>query len=83
MVRQLGVRETLYGAFEVKYRFHGIFIFLYPSFFVRSQSLFLRPDPQYRKAGARRGCQGRRFFSAAVGLSLTGPSTTALSMRSG
>src|SRR4249919_3142297 len=28
------------------------------SFFVRSESPFLRPDPQYCKAGARRSCQG-------------------------
>ncbi|WP_212491489.1 hypothetical protein, partial [Bradyrhizobium liaoningense] len=28
------------------------------SFFVRSESPFLRPDPRQRQAVARRGCQG-------------------------
>jgi hypothetical protein len=34
------------------------YFFLQSNFFVRLESPFLRPDPQYRKAGARRSCQG-------------------------
>jgi len=57
--------------------------FLHSSFFVRLESPFLRPDPFIPAAVARRGCQGRRFLSAAESSSLTGPSTTALSVAIG
>jgi hypothetical protein len=44
---------------------------------------FSRPDQQHAEAVARSGRQGRRFFSAAEGLSLTGASTVARYGRSG
>src|SRR6266576_3723992 len=58
-------------------------------FFVRPGIPFLRPDPQYWKAGARRSCQGwpsHQPFHPALrlpGHTLTAPSTAARSMRSG
>ena len=46
----------VYGAFFVK-RFQSGASFLI-SFFVRPGAPFLRPNPQYCEAGARRSCQG-------------------------
>jgi hypothetical protein len=57
-VTRVNAEQALYGAFEVKHLFHGILHFLHSSFFVRLGIPFLRPDPQYCKAGARRSCQG-------------------------
>src|SRR5271169_3017550 len=54
----MNTEQALYGAFEVKHLFHGIPHFLHSSFFVRLGIPFLRPNPQYCKAGARRSCQG-------------------------
>jgi hypothetical protein len=56
------INESLYGAFEVKHLFHSILHFLHPSFFVQLGIPFLRPDPQYCKASARRSCQGWPSF---------------------
>ena len=59
------------------------------SFFVRSQSPFLRPDPRFADAVARRNCQGwppRQpcgMLRALPGHTLTGSSTTARWVRSG
>src|SRR5712672_1026591 len=33
-------------------------LFFFVSFFVRSESPFLRPDPRFAYVGARRSCQG-------------------------
>src|SRR5258707_12725973 len=82
-------REALYGAFEVKHLFHGILHFLHSSFFVRLGIPFLRSDPQYCKAGARRSCQGWPspqpcgVLRPCQGHTLTASSTTARLMRSG
>src|SRR5882757_6143387 len=86
---RVNAEQTLYGAFEVKHLFHGILHFLHSSFFVRLGIPFLRPDPQYCKAGARRSCQGWPsphpcgVLRALPGHTLTASSTTARLMRSG
>src|SRR5437868_5735448 len=80
--------HSLYGAFVVKEFGQGHA----PSclgFFVRSDRPFLRPDPRYAHVGARRSCQGWPFAPALQqatclpGHTLTAPSTTARSVRSG
>src|SRR5664280_2073667 len=48
----------LYGAFLVKKFKQGSPSFFFVSFFVRFESLFLRPDRGFAHAGARRSCQG-------------------------
>ena len=55
---RVNAEQALYGAFEVKHIFYTTLHFLHSSFFVRLGIPFLRPDPQYFKAGARRSCQG-------------------------
>ena len=74
----------LYGAIFVK-RDHAIFVFLYHSHsFVRpAPASILPPRPHISIAAARGGSQGRRFFSAAEGSSLTDASTAAGWRRSG
>jgi len=57
--------------------------FVIPFFCSTRAASILPSRPHISIAVARSGGQGRRFFSAAEGLSLTGPSTTALSVRSG
>src|SRR5580704_15853682 len=53
-------------------------------FFVRPGVPFLRPDPQYYKAGARRARQGwPRLRGHPKGLALTGTSTAARLSGSG
>jgi hypothetical protein len=49
---------TLYGASFVKGSAVQRMFLSFVSFFVRSESPFLRPDPQQRQAVARRSCQG-------------------------
>ena len=50
--------RPLYGAFLVKKFKQGGASFFFVSFFVRFESLFLRPDRGFAHAGARRSCQG-------------------------
>ena len=50
--------RPLYGAFLVKEFKQSGASFFFVSFFVRSESLFLRPDRGFAHAGARRSCQG-------------------------
>ena len=50
--------RPLYGAFLVKKFKQGGPSFFFVSFFVRFESLFLRPDRGFAHAGARRSCQG-------------------------
>jgi hypothetical protein len=65
----------LYGAFLVKGARNATFSFflplLYPFFCSTAPQVFFRPDRKRSKADACNGGQGRRFFSAAGGLSLT------------
>src|ERR1700719_2377491 len=59
-VTRVNAEQALYGAFVVK-RFQSgdpFFLAFLIGFFVRPGIPFLRPDPQYCKAGARRSCQG-------------------------
>ena len=49
---------SLYGAFFVKEFARAAHLFSFVSFFVRSQSPFLRPDPRFADVVARRSCQG-------------------------
>jgi hypothetical protein len=64
----------------------SLFLAFFVGFFVRSGIPFLRPDPQYCKAGARRSCQGwpsHRPFQVLCPCqahALTAPSTAAQSM---
>src|SRR5258708_38384285 len=66
----------------------SLFLAFFIGFFVRPGIPFLRPDPQYCKAGARRSCQGwpsHQPFHVALDLpghTLTALSTAAHSMRS-
>src|SRR5882724_2050222 len=48
----------LYGAFFVKEFARAANLLSFVSFFVRSQSPFLRPDPRFADVVARRSCQG-------------------------
>ena len=48
----------LYGAFFVKEFARASNLLSFVSFFVRSQSPFLRPDPRFADVVARRSCQG-------------------------
>src|SRR6266511_6182297 len=63
---------ALYGASKVKHRSEGTVIFLHSSFLVRPGSPFLRPDPQFSTAVARRGGQGRATIARPRGLVLDG-----------
>ena len=49
---------SLYGAFFVKKFARAENLLSFVSFFVRSQSPFLRPDPRFADVVARRSCQG-------------------------
>jgi len=49
---------SLYGAFFVKEFARAANLLSFVSFFVRSQSPFLRPDPRFADVVARRSCQG-------------------------
>src|SRR5258708_4199248 len=49
---------SLYGAFFVKGFARAANLLSFVSFFVRSQSPFLRPDPRFADVVARRSCQG-------------------------
>jgi hypothetical protein len=76
----------LYGAFFVKgyHRYHPIFVFLVIPFFCSTRAAsILPPRPHISIVVARSGGQGRRFFSAAEGSSLTAASTAAGCRRSG
>jgi hypothetical protein len=79
---------SLYGAFFVK-EFARASNRLSFSFFVRSQSPFLRPDPRFADVVARRSCQGwpppptLRHAPSLPGHTLTASSTTARLVRSG
>jgi hypothetical protein len=73
----------LYGAFFVK-GYHAIFVFLVIPFFCSTRAAsILPPRPHISIVVARSGGQGRRFFSAAEGSSLTAASTAAGCRRSG
>ena len=73
----------LYGAFFVKGR-HAILVVLCIPFFCSTRAASILPSrPHICIAVARSGGQGRRFFSAAEGLSLTDASTAAGCRRSG
>jgi hypothetical protein len=76
---------SLYGAFFVKEFARGANRLSFVSFFVRSQSRFLRPDPRFPGVVARRSCQGLtlRHALSLPGLTLTASSTTARLVRSG
>src|ERR1700747_2246741 len=68
----------LYGAFFVKGGATPFFCALFVHSFVRPvPRAFFRPDRHIAVAVARSEGQGRRFFSAAEGLSLTNASTAA------
>src|ERR1700721_2456272 len=68
----------LYGAFFVKGGAHHFVAPLFVDSFVRpAPRAFFRPDRILAVAVARSEGQGRRFFSAADGLSLTNASTSA------
>jgi hypothetical protein len=71
--------QALYEAFEVKRLLHSTLHFLSLGHFSCSTAPqdFSRPDQRYAEAVARSGRQGRRFFSAAEGLSLSAASTAA------
>src|SRR5580693_3868835 len=72
----------LYGAFFVKGR-HAILVVLCIPFFCSTRAASILPSrPHISIAVARSGGQGRRFFSAAEGLSLTDASTAAGCRRS-
>src|SRR6516165_9831309 len=74
----------LYGAFSVKGGAHHFFAPLVCSFFCSTRAAsILPPRPHIPVAVARSESQGRRFFSAAEGLSLTLASTAANCRRSG
>jgi Malate/L-lactate dehydrogenase len=49
---------SLYGAFFVKEFARAANLLSFVSFFVRSQSPFLRPDPRFADVVVRRSCQG-------------------------
>jgi|ERR1700751_4645757 len=49
---------SLYGVFFVKEFVRAASRLSFVSFFVRSQSPFLRPDPRFADVVARRSCQG-------------------------
>jgi phytoene dehydrogenase-like protein len=71
-------RHGLYGAFFVKGGAHHFVAPLFVDSFVRpAPRAFFRPDRILAVAVARSEGQGRRFFSAAEGLSLTNASTAA------
>jgi hypothetical protein len=57
--------------------------FAFHSFVRSAPRAFFRPDRIFPSPSRRSGGQGRRFFSAAEGLSLTDASTTAGCRRSG
>jgi hypothetical protein len=68
----------LYGAFFVKGGAHHFVAPLFVDSFVRpAPRAFFRPDRILAVAVARSEGQGRRFFRAAEGLSLTDASTAA------
>src|SRR5262245_14732837 len=73
----------LYGALFVKRASHHFLCFVTPFFCSTRAASILPPRPQISATVARSGGQGRRFFSAAEGLSLTGASTAAGYPRSG
>src|ERR1700680_4707565 len=72
----LKLSSGLYGAFFVKGGAHHFVAPLFVDSFVRpAPRAFFRPDRILAVAVARSEGQGRRFFSAAEGLSLTNAST--------
>jgi hypothetical protein len=73
----------LYGAFFVKRASQHFFVLVTPFFCSTRAASILPPRPHITIAVARSGGQGRRFFSAAEGLSLTDASTAAGYPRSG
>src|ERR1700680_5059923 len=74
----LKLSSGLYGAFFVKGGAHHFVAPLFVDSFVRpAPRAFFRPDRILAVAVARSEGQGRRFFSAAEGLSLTHASTAA------
>jgi hypothetical protein len=88
-IRHPGVRETLYGALEVKQNNSGHVIFLQPNFFARLESPFLHPDPATSKRCRAQGlsrlaaAQISPHAPAMPGHTLTAPSTAARSLWSG
>jgi len=77
--------QALYGALEVKRLLRSTLHFLSLDHFSCSiaPQAFSRSDQHHAGAVARSGRQGRRFFSAADGLSLTNASTAARYGKSG
>src|ERR1700721_623611 len=67
--------SRLYGAFFVKGITPFFFFFVIPFFCSTRAASILPSRPHISIAVARSGGQGRRFFSAAEGLSLTAAST--------
>src|SRR6202165_5948478 len=57
-VTRVNAEQALYGAFFVKEFARAANLLSFVSFFVRSQSPFLRPDPRFTDVVARRSCQG-------------------------
>jgi hypothetical protein len=88
-IRHPGIRETLYGALEVKQNNSGHVIFLQPNFFARLESPFLHPDPATSKRCRAQGlsrlaaAQISPHAPAMPGHTLTAPSTAARSLWSG
>src|ERR1700676_2565620 len=73
----------LYGAFIVKGASRHLVVLCIPFFCSTRAASILPSRPHISIAVARSGGQGRRFFSAAEGLSLTDASTAAGCRRSG
>ena len=82
-VTRVKPEQALYGASFVKEVGSFFYLFGRHSLVRPAPRAFFRPDRILAVAVARSEGQGRRFFSAAEGLSLTGPSTMARSIRSG
>src|ERR1700757_4806199 len=62
---------ALYGVFFVKEFVRAASRLSFVSFFVRSQSPFLRPDPRFADVVARRSCQGWPSRQPCIGLLLS------------
>ena len=63
----------MYGASFVKSSAVQRMFLSFVGFFVRSESPFLRPDPQQRQAVARRSCQGWPFNNLSTCFALARP----------
>src|SRR3984893_18633103 len=58
-VTRVNAEQALYGAFFVKEFARAAILLSFVSFFVGSQSPFLRPARRFADVVARRSCQGR------------------------